>query len=547
MAKRFIQYFEKSFKENWDLPAMTNFETKQNFLYKDVVREIAKLHILFRQMNISQEDKIAIVGNNTPEWAIVFLATLTYGAVAVPILQKYHIDDIINVIEHSESKVLFVDDERWRNLQEKKIFNLRSIFALEDFQCVQQSDGESLHVIMKEIPTLYREIYPNGVTKDNIQYCEKNDSALSVINYTSGTTGFSKGVMLSADNFLAILENINYYNLASVKDEFLVLLPFSHMYGCFFDLILPMSSGAHVTILPQFPDSKSMLKIVSEVKPDNIIIVPAVLEAIYKNYFRPSLKQGKLKLIRKIPFLSSYIYSKFKREFMKIMGGGYKNIFLGGANLDREVEDFLLKARIPFKVGYGMTECTASITLTCPYYTPHSVGTKVRGTDIAIDSKDPQRIAGEILVKGRNVMLGYYRDEEATSRVFTRNGWFKTGDLGVIDKKGNLYVKGRCKNIILTSSGQNIYPEEIESKINELPFVCENIVLQRKEKIVALIRLNEPKIKDLKIDDIDLFLMEQRKSLNKRLATYEYISDFIIQEVDFEKTSKGEIKRYLYE
>lgn len=543
MANRFIQYFENSFKRNWEHPALTNYETKQTYTYKDLAREIARLHVLFKELDIQQDDKIAIIGSNTPEWAIVFLATITYGAISVPILQNFHRDDISNLLNHSDSKLLFIKDSSWNQIKgiEKPSY-LRAVFSLSDFRCIYQAQGELLHVISKELPKLFKEKFSNGIQPQDVQYTEKDDEEVCVLNYTSGTSGFCKGVMLTGDNFMAILEFINSHRFCLQEDRFLVLLPLAHMYGCFFYLILPITSGSHITLLPTYPDFNTLSKTIMEIKPANLIIVPVVMESIYKKLISPILNRRFIKIAKYIPFISSRIYSKFRKELMEMLGGECRNIFIGGASLNREVEDFMLKAKIPYRVGYGMTECTASITLNCIKSSPYSVGTRVNGTSVKIDSENAQKIPGEILVKGRNVMKGYYKDGVATRDAFTADGWFKTGDIGTMDKQGNLYIKGRCKTMILTSSGQNVYPEEIEAKLNDSDYIEESLVIQRGDKIVALI---VPK----KLDperDINKIIGEVVKNVNNHLPSYASIHFFEIQSKGFEKTPKNSLKRYLY-
>lgn len=549
MAKRFIQYFEDSFKENWDLPAMTNYVTKQTHAYKDVAREVAKLHILFREMNIQQDDKIALVGNNTPEWAITFLATITYGAVIVPILQDFHPDDVAHIIEHSESKLLFVGDTYWDRLEEKDTSTLRAVFSLSDFRCVRQLQGETLHLLMRQLPTLYKERYPQGVQREDVRYAEKDDQEMCVLNYTSGTTGFSKGVMLKGDNFCCLFEYSAANHLGEKGDKVIAMLPLAHAYGCVNDLFYPFIVGGHITFMPQMPSSKTLLQAMKEVKPDYISIVPMVMEAIYKKNILPKISKFPIKLTLGLPFVSSIVGSKIRKQLMNTFGGAYKNLFIAGAGLDKEVEHFLVKIKFPYTLAYGMTECSPIVSLNCHELTPYSVGRPINGILVKIDSKDPYSIPGELLVKGRNVMKGYYKDEEATRKMFTEKDWLKTGDMGVMDKHGNLYIKGRCKNMILTSSGQNVYPEEIEAKLNASVWVAESLVLQRENKIVALVLPDWSMINKANItsDDVSDLIETLRKEVNRSLPPYEYIYGIDIQTKEFEKTPKKSIKRYLYE
>lgn len=544
MAKKFIQYFEDSFRENWELPAMTNYVTKQTYAYKDVAREVAKLHLLFKELNITQDDKIALVGNNSPEWAITFLATITYGAVIVPILQDFHPDDIAHIIEHSEAKLMFVDDEHWDRLEEKDTSGLRSVFSLTDYRCMRQAQGESLHIIMRQLPTLFNEQYPQGVKKEDVRYTDKDDMEMCVLNYTSGTTGFSKGVMLTGDNFCCLFEYAAINNLGTTGDKVISIVPMAHAYGCVNDLFYPFIAGGHITFMIQMPNSKTLLKAMSDVQPDYISIVPIVLETIYKKNILPLINKAHVKIILRIPLISKIIKSNIRKRLMEVFGGKYKNLFVAGAGLNSDVESFLVKINFPYTLAYGMTECSPIISLNCHELTPYSVGRPINGVTVKIDSEDSNEIPGEVLVKGRNVMKGYYKDDDATQRMFTDDGWLKTGDLGVLDEQGNLYIKGRCKTMILTSSGQNIYPEEIEAKLKKSPYILESLVVQRGEKIVALIVPDKNNLGNtVKIDAV---FSEQIKEINRSLPDYAYIHSFELLNKPLERTPKRSIKRYLY-
>lgn len=548
MANQFIQYFERSFKQHWDLPAMTNYVTKQTYAYKDVAREVAKLHILFRELNIQQDDKIALVGNNTPEWAITFLATITYGAVIVPILQDFHPDDIAHIIEHSESKLLFVEDSYWDRLEVKEVSSLRAIFSLSDFRCMRQAQGETLHIIMRQLPALFKERFPQGLQQKDIQYAQKGDQELCVLNYTSGTTGFSKGVMLKGDNFCCILEYLESNDLGHKEHKLLSILPLSHMFGCLFDLILPMKVGASVTYMSRMPSQKILVEALQEVKPSHIIIVPLVLETIFRKQILPLLSNPSIKWMTKVPILSQIVYAKIRKQLYDAFGGVYEQMFVGGAALNREVEDFLVKIKFPFTIGYGMTECAPLISLDCYHFTPHSVGTVMNNIQVRIDSENQFKEPGEILVKGRNVMMGYYKNLEATKDSFTEDGWFRTGDLGALDKNNNLYLRGRLKSMILTATGQNIYPEEIESKINSLPEVLESVIIQKNDKLIALVYPDYSAIsKDMNADGKLKWLVNIRRQINSKCAKYEFVSEVKLSSSPFEKTPKNSIKRYLYE
>ncbi len=549
MSTSFIKYIEKSLKDHWDLKAMTNYVTKDEYDYSQVAREIAKIHVLFRELNITQDDKIALVGRNTPEWAIIFLATVSYGAVIVPILQDFHPNDVQHIINHSESKLVFLSDNQWDNLDETKMPLVRGVFSFSDFRCIYQAAGETIQMTMKHLEKSFEETYPNGFTKDSLNFKDKDGNAMTILNYTSGTTGFSKGVMLTGENICCQIDYAYKTNLVGRAYKILSFLPLAHAYGCAFDFIAQFVAGGHITFLTRIPSPKVLLKAMDEIKPDCIFTVPLVIEKIYKNNLLPLLNKTTMKVAMNIPILSNRVYSEIKNKLINVFGGRFRMIVIGGAPLNKEVEDFFVKIKFPFTVGYGMTECAPLISVDTVNYAPHSVGKPIDDVEVKIDSQDPYSIPGEILVKGRNVMIGYYKNEEATQSVFTEDGWLKTGDMGIIDKDNNIFIRGRSKTMILTASGQNVYPEEIESKINNLSFVSESIVVQRNDKIVALVYPDFASMDEMGIDHKELeSIMEQhRLDLNKKLAAYEQVTKFIIHPTEFEKTPKKSIKRYLYE
>lgn len=542
MAKRFIQYFEDSFKENWDLPAMTNYETKQTYAYKDVAQKIAKLHLLFRELNIKNDDKIALIGDNSPEWAITFSAVVTYGAVVVPILKDFHKEDIYHIINHSESKLLFATNSIWTDLDKEKVPDLRGVFELSDFRCVSQAPKETIHIAIRNLYKNFSELYPSGYSISDIVYDYKDDEEVVALSYTSGTEGYCKGVMLTGENFCF---NVDYVmgGLGKRGQKAVSLLPMAHSFGCLFDLLIPMILGGHITYLNTKPSPQLMLKAMTEVKPNWIFSVPLLLEMIYKRNILPNINNWKFRVLSKIPFLSNRLYLNIKNQLMDVFGGDLIMILLGGASLNKEVEDFLVKIKFPYSIGYGMTECAPLISADYLAYVPYSVGKVLNGVDVKIDSIAPNKTPGEILVKGKNVMKGYYKNPQETDKVFTKDGWLKTGDMGTLDEKRNLYIKGRCKTMILTSSGQNVYPEEIESKLNNMPYVKECLVVQRKDKIVAIIY---PNFEVIDTDELSTFMYAKRIEFNKRLASFERISLFEVIDHPFEKTPKRSIKRHLY-
>lgn len=550
MANGFIRYFEKAIPEFWELPAMTDYVSKSSYTYQQVGEEIAKLHLLFEQMHIQPNDKVALVGRNTPQWAITFLATITYGAVIVPILQDFHPNDVMHIVNHSESKLLFLSDNQWENLEEEKMRNVRGVFSITDFRCVYQAPGETVQAMMKQLPTYYAERYPNGLRKEDVKYAQKDDEELAVLNYTSGTTGYSKGVMLTGENLCGNLDFAGETNLVGKGYRILTFLPLAHAYGCAFDFLAQIAYGAHITFLTKIPSPKVLLKAMEEVKPTAIFTVPLIIEKIYKNNILPKLNKTSMRLITNIPILSGRVYAEIRNALVKTFGGEFCQMVIGGAPINREVEDFLLKIKFPFSVGYGMTECGPLISFEgCDTYSPHSTGRVITGMEMRIDSADPKNVPGEIQVRGRNVMKGYYKNEEATAETFTADGWMRTGDVGVMDEQGFLYIKGRSKTMILGPSGQNIYPEEIEAKLNNLPFISESIVMMRNEKLVALVYPDSAAMDEMGVQtkDLDVVMETHRKSLNEQLAAYERLTAIIIHPTEFEKTPKKSIKRYLYE
>lgn len=550
MANGFIRYFEKAIPEFWELPAMTDYVSKSSYTYQQVGEEIAKLHLLFEQMHIQPNDKVALVGRNTPQWAITFLATITYGAVIVPILQDFHPNDVMHIVNHSESKLLFLSDNQWENLEEEKMRNVRGVFSITDFRCVYQAPGETVQAMMKQLPTYYAERYPNGLRKEDVKYAQKDDEELAVLNYTSGTTGYSKGVMLTGENLCGNLDFAGETNLVGRGYRILTFLPLAHAYGCAFDFLAQIAYGAHITFLTKIPSPKVLLKAMEEVKPTAIFTVPLIIEKIYKNNILPKLNKTSMRLITNIPILSGRVYAEIRNALVKTFGGEFCQMVIGGAPINREVEDFLLKIKFPFSVGYGMTECGPLISFEgCDTYSPHSTGRVITGMEMRIDSADPKNVPGEIQVRGRNVMKGYYKNEEATAETFTADGWMRTGDIGVMDEQGFLYIKGRSKTMILGPSGQNIYPEEIEAKLNNLPFISESIVMMRNEKLVALVYPDSAAMDEMGVQtkDLDVVMETHRKSLNEQLAAYERLTAIIIHPTEFEKTPKKSIKRYLYE
>ncbi|MDR0231324.1 MAG: AMP-binding protein [Dysgonamonadaceae bacterium] len=550
IKENFIKLFEDGFKYNWDLPAMSNYGEAKTINYSDVAKEIAKLHIILEGAGIKEGDKIALIGGDTTNWAISYLASVTYGAVIVPILADFNPNDVQHIINHSESLLLFSSDRIWESLDEDKMKELKATISLTDFRVLHQKEKENIDQVIARIETKFKEKYPNGFTKDDIAYADVPNEKVVVLNYTSGTTGFSKGVMIMGNNLAGNLTFVTRQNILRRGEAILSFLPLAHTYGCAFEFLYSISIGCHVTFLGKTPSPKILMKAFEEVRPNIVITVPLILEKIYKKMILPLLAKRPMRLALSIPILDAQIYAKIRKKLMDAMGGNFEQVIIGGAPLNKEVEEFLYKIKFPFMVGYGMTECAPLISFdTYATFVPTSCGKILDIMEVRIDSEDPYNIAGEIQVRGENVMAGYYKNEEATKASFTEDGWLKTGDLGTIDKNDRIFIRGRSKSMILGASGQNIYPEEIESKLNNLPFVMESLIIERDRKLVALVypdydALDETGIESDKLSDL---MNENKKTLNEMVAPYERIAEIQLYPMEFEKTPKKSIKRYLYQ
>lgn len=479
------------------------------------------------------------------------MAAVTYGAIIVPILPDFNPNDVHHIINHSESVFLFVSDRIWDTLEEEKISETRGVFSLTDFRCLHQRDGENIQKLLKELDSRFTEEYPNGFTRENIRYADLDNDKVVLLNYTSGTTGFSKGVMLTGNNLAG---NVTYARTLDVLfrgERELCFLPLAHAYSCAFNFLVPMAFGAHVFLLGKLPSPKILLKAFEEVKPNLILTVPLILEKIYKKMIAPQLNKRTMKLAMSVPLLNDRIYAQINKKLTNALGGRFREVIVGGAAMNQEVADFLYKIKFPYTIGYGMTECGPLISYdNHKEYVPTSCGQILKGImEVRIDSEDPYNKVGEIQVRGENVMKGYYKNEEATRNVFTDDGWLKTGDLGTIDVNKRIYIRGRSKTMILSSNGQNIYPEEIEAKLNNLPFVLESLVVEREGKLVGLVYPDYDTVDSTGIrhEDLPAIMEQNRKDLNKLLAPYEAVTSIILYPTEFEKTPKRSIKRYLYE
>jgi long-chain acyl-CoA synthetase len=550
IKENFIKIYEESFKENWALPALTDYGKSKTFTFGDVATEIARIHLLFHECQVRRGDKIALIGKDSSRWCIAYMAVVTYGAIIVPILQDFNPNDVHHIINHSESVFLFVSDRIWDSLEEDKIEEVRSVFSLSDYRCLHQRDGENIQKLMKSLDEKMTEKYPDGFTQEDIKYAELDNDKVVEINYTSGTTGFSKGVMLTGNNLAGNVTYARTLDLLFRGERELCFLPLAHAYSCAFNLLVPMAFGVHVYLLGKVPSPKILLKAFEEVKPNLILMVPLILEKIYKKMILPQLNKRTLKLALNIPLLDSRIYAQIRKHLVDALGGRFREVIVGGAAMNQEVTDFLYKIKFPFTIGYGMTECGPLISYDHNNeYVPGSCGQILKGImKVRIDSEDPYNKVGEIQVSGENVMKGYYKNDEATQNVFTEDGWLRTGDLGTIDHDNRIFIRGRSKTMILGASGQNIYPEEIESKLNNLPFVMESLVVEKNGKLIGMVYPDYDTVDSTGISHTDLpVIMEQNRiELNKLLAPYETISEIQLYPTEFEKTPKKSIKRYLY-
>ena len=546
----FNSLIEQSIIKNWELDALTDYKGA-TLQYRDVARKIEKLHIIFQNSGIDKGDKIAICGRNSSNWAVVFLATLTYGAVAVPILHEFMPDQVHNIVNHSEAKLLFVGDMVAPTIQEEEMPHLEGILFIPDFS-VLVSRSEKLTYAREHLNEIFGHKYPKYFRQEHVNYYkEESPEELLLINYTSGTTGFSKGVMIPAR---ALWSNYDFAtgvlgDKISRGDNIISILPMAHMYGMMFEFLFEFLVGCHIYFLTRIPSPAIIAQAFAEVKPAVIIAVPLVIEKIIRKKVFPKIQNNLMKLLLNMPVVSKKVNQKICEEVKNAFGGRFYEIIVGGAAFNQEIEHFLHKINFPYTVGYGTTEC-APIIAYSDYndFVPGSCGKAVVHMQVEIESSDPQNIPGEIIVKGLNVMLGYYKNEEATNQVLDSNGWYHTGDLGIMDKDGNIFIKGRSKNMLLGSNGQNIYPEEIEDKLNSLALVGESIVLQREEKLVALVHpdMEEAESMGFSMDDIQKVMTQNLQTLNEMMPGYSKVSEIILHEEEFEKTPKKSIKRYLY-
>ena len=546
----FNEIIEKSIIDNWDLDALTYYKgiTLQ---YYDVARKIEKLHIMFENSGVQRGDKIALCGRNSAHWAVAFLATLTYGAVAVPILHEFTPEQIHNIVNHSEAKILFVGDIVGTQVDATKMPSLEGIINIPDYS-LALSRTDKLTYAREHLNELYGRKFPKYFRREHVHYYhEQRPDELALINYTSGTTGFSKGVMIP---YRALWGNYDFAVNVLGKvihrgDKVISILPMAHMYGMAFEFIFEFLYGCHIYYLTRIPSPAIIAQAFADVRPQIIIAVPLVIEKIIRKKVFPKLQTGKVRLLRNLPIINKKVEEKICEQVKQAFGGRFYEIIIGGAAFNQEVEQFLHRINFPYTVGYGATEC-APIICYSDYqsFVPGSCGRAVVHMEVKIDSSDPANIPGEILARGTNVMLGYYKNEEATRQTIDNEGWYHTGDLGTMDAYGNVFIKGRSKNMLLGPSGQNIYPEEIEDKLNSMPLVVESVVVQRDTKLVGLVYpdYEEAKNTGISLSGIEAQMKQNLQDLNLVQPAYCKLSSIEIQEKEFEKTPKKSIKRYMY-
>ena len=543
----FNSYIQRAIVDYWDQDALTDYQgiTLQ---FHDVARKIEKLHILFENSDVKQGDKIAICGRNSAHWAVTFIATLTYGAVAVPILHEFNGEQIQNIVNHSESKLLFIGDYAVKTIDPEQMPGLEGIINIPDFS-LMISRSERLTYAREHLNLMFGSKYPMAFRKEHVSYHQDEAEELALINYTSGTTGFSKGVMLP---YRAIWGNIEFIiNRLGKKvhpgDNLLSILPMAHMYGMAVEFLFAFCHGCHLFFLTRLPSPAIIAQAFADVKPALIVTVPLIIEKIIRKRVFPKVQENRVKLLLAMPVVNKKVKDRICQEVYNAFGGNFYEIIVGGAALSKEVEEFLLGINFPITVGYGTTECAPLISY-CDYkeFVAGCCGKPVDRMEVKILSNDPHNIPGEIVTKGCNVMLGYYKNEEATRQAIDKEGWYHTGDLGTMDDEKHLFIRGRIKNMLLGASGQNIYPEEIEDKLNSMPMVAECIVVQRGEKLVALVYPDKDEVISFTQEELERIMEQNRNDLNAQLPAYSRIAAIELHEEEFAKTPKKSIKRYLY-
>ena len=542
--KHYFTRLEESIKANWERPALGNFRGEL-FTFGQVATNIAKLHLLYEKIGLVKGDKVALCAKNSARWGVAFFSANTYEAVVVPILADFNPESVNSLVDHSESKVLFTDTDIWSKLDIAKMPQVQAVVSTADFKLLYAAD-EKIQKVNDELDTLFAEKYPNGFTSADVNYPTDNDKDLAIINYTSGTTSAPKGVMLRYECLSANVEFGQKRLPSYPEDKIVSMLPMAHMYGMMFELIYPLCGGSSIYYLGKTPTPALLLGAMADVKPYLVVTVPLVMEKIFKSKVAPIVKKPIMKVICSIPGVNQIIFKKVRTSLLNAFGGNVREIIMGGAALNPEVEKWFKKFKLPFTVGYGMTEAAPLMAYEDWWeFAPKSCGKATDSVEVRIDSEDPYKQIGEIQARGVNIMSGYYKNEEATSAAFTADGWMRTGDLGLLDKKGNIFIKGRSKNMILSANGQNIFPEEIEAVINNQPYVIESVVVDRKHSLVGLVYIDKDKLQADGLD-IEVQVALIKSEVNKAMPAYSKIAKIEIMDSPFEKTPKMSIKRFMY-
>ena len=544
----FNAYIQKAIVENWDQDALTDYQGV-TLQFHDVARKIEKIHILFVNSGVEKGDKIAICGRNSAHWAVAYLATLTYGAVAVPILHEFNGEQIQNIVNHSESKLLFIGDYAVKTINPDAMPSLEAIINLPDFS-LMLSRSEKISYAREHLNMLFGSKYPRAFRAEHVNYYKDEAEELALINYTSGTTGFSKGVMLP---YRALWGNVEFIinrlgKVVKPGDNMLSILPMAHMYGMAIEFLFGFCNGCHLFFLTRLPSPAIIADAFANVRPAIIITVPLIIEKIIRKRVFPKIQDNRMRLLLAMPFVSKKVKERIYKEVYKAFGGNFYEIIVGGAPLSKEVEEFMLSINFPLTVGYGTTECAPLISY-CDWkdFQGGSCGVPVDRMEVKILSQDPENIPGEIITRGTNMMLGYFKNPEATHQVIDKDGWYHTGDLATMSASGHIFIRGRIKNMLLGANGQNVYPEEIEDKLNTMAMVAESLIVQRGDKLVALVYPDKDEMMNFSEEELERIMEQNRQELNNTLPVYSRISAVELQAEEFAKTPKKSIKRYLYQ
>lgn len=548
MKENLTEFIQNSIRKNWQITALRDYKG-EGLKYSQVAERILKLHAIFDACDIQQGEKIALIGKNSANWGVSYLAAITFGAVIVPVLPDFKPNDVHHIVNHSDAVMLIAADSIFDELDEKAMSKLRCVLSLADFSVISTEKPEAVMQVIESMNDQFAQRYPDGLKPDDIQLKPVPNQELAVISYTSGTTGFTKGVMIPHNSLVANVVYANNNMPLEPGDSIVSFLPLAHAYGCAFEFLWPFTLGCHITFLTKTPSPQIILQAFKEIRPRLVLSVPLVIEKIYKKQILPAINKGTMKTLLKVPGLNSVIHNKIRKKLVDVFGGNFHEVVIGGAALSQEVELFFNKIGFPFSIGYGMTECGPLISYANWDKTKlGSAGKIVDNMEVTIDSPDPYNEVGEILVRGENVMLGYYKNEEATQTALDKDGWLHTGDLGLIDKENFIFIKGRSKSMILGPSGQNIYPEEIEARLNNLNFIQESVVVEKDHKLYALVYPDYESVDKQGVSEQALkeVMENHRQGLNKELPSYMSLSGIRVYPEEFEKTPKKSIKRFLY-